>query len=569
MIKTSLPFFLEKSYPIFSVSILLTLTSRAFQLVLILLISHIAGRAAEGDAELIDSIIAIVPLLVGIPLLDAAADHCIYRLQHAIQLHLQPAALDYDLRHPGSRLTEQAQSWVGQEGVSLVFYVLQQRLSGIVSLIVLCSWNIPLGFLVGLSVWYSGTVTARYTATMQKELEGTTDEPALRSHFYWQTLTSPTFAEELRLYGLGQTLATRLETTSAEKQDGAKSRSQRFWKLNLRASIPFIAAVLIYFGWNLFAADIDYAAFLSAVIIAFPGLAGLGSLGSIQVRAHEFDELIATVSARPALPSSPSLLPGSASTHTDTTAGDSVVDMRDVVFSYGDRPVLDHLNFRVEPGEKVAIVGENGAGKSTLIKLLIGELQPDSGSVFLAERNPNALTNSDCGVGLVAQDFMKPPFVTSDAIELGRDNLHPQQSAIITGLGIDTFGEQRDENTQYSRGQWQKLAIARALVTQPAPWGRLLILDEPASALDIGAEKALYSSVITHADPTDSLIIITHRLLSITNVDRIIVLKDAQISEQGTHQQLMDLGGHYAHMYAVQHASYTTDHDGTDVGGPQ
>ncbi|QPK79364.1 ATP-binding cassette domain-containing protein [Corynebacterium lizhenjunii] len=553
-----------------SLALVGTVAAKAAQFYLLYSVSQLAAQAAQGAVEFSAAFLTLLPVLVAVPLIDAAADHLIYRLQGRLHAWLQPAALARDLAHPHGQLASQTQSWVGQEGISLVFYVFQQRLSGAVSVLLLCQWNLLLGLAVGAATWYSGAMTSKYQAVMHQDLAGTTDQPAQRAQFYWHTLTGAEFAEESRLFQLGSLLRERFTAATALKLDTAATRTRRLGAQTLKASAPFFLVFFLYIVWTVRQPGTDYAAFLGTIVVAAPGLAGLGTLGSVQLHAIEFESMLRQLafaqSPAACVADAPAETPGgtAASSPVHNASGTNtppLVTFTDVSFSYRDSLVLDRLNLDIARGEKVAIVGENGAGKSTLIKLLTGELTPTTGAVQLDNGNPRHKAAGSGGIGLVAQDFMRPPLTATESIYLGREHLHPNHRAITQALGIGSLIAEHDADGEYSRGQWQKLAIARALVTAPAPWGRLLILDEPTSALDIYAEKALYGQVLHQADPTDTLIVITHRLFSITNVDRIIVLANGEVVEQGTHSQLLALGGTYSQMYRTQRRLYSLDAD--------
>ncbi|WP_046440523.1 ATP-binding cassette domain-containing protein [Corynebacterium kutscheri] len=562
--------FAFKSAPIMLICALVsTIFAYAVQFYLMYQVAHVAQAVDQEKDLFLSSLKTLIPLLILTPLLGAVADHCIYLVESSVQRVVQPEALAYELDNPGETLTEQTQSWVGQEGISLVFYVIQQRLSGLVALCLLATWNLFLALLLGMAMWYSGVVVARYHLVMQQELSGTSDEAALRSKFYWRTLIDPEFAEETRLYGLGEVLVGRFIKTSELKFSSAKLRARQFWKLNIRAQTPFIACLVLYIAWHLFHSEINYAGFFSALVIALPGLAGLGSLGSIQVRAHEFEEMLRVIETK-----KPSALDDrdtetNAVTPTEPIglepeplSASSIIELRNVSFSYGTRHILAGIDLNVGRGEKIAIVGENGAGKSTLMKLLVGQLTPDTGTISIAGQTPTTRSTQGLGIGLVPQDYMQPPLLVSECVHLGREQLHPHAAKVQEQLGIAHIAQaQRKGSNNFSQGQWQKLAIARCLVTPQADWGRLLILDEPTASLDIQSEKALYTEVINNSTAQDSLIIVTHRLSSIATVDRIVVLGQGKILEQGTHAELIASDGLYARMFSAQEKSYAVSNE--------
>ncbi|WP_187974454.1 ATP-binding cassette domain-containing protein [Corynebacterium poyangense] len=512
-------------------------------------VSHAIGHLSSSGGLSAREMIFFGGLLIGVPLVDACADLMIYRLQYSIQETLQPHALRYDLEHHQSDFSEQTRSWVGQEGVSLQFYILQQRLSGLVCFVVLAQWNVILALLLALTTWYSGHKTFVFAQQQHKQLENTADEHALRSQFFWRTLTSPEFAEESRLYGVGQLLAQRYHKHMKQRLGGIRQDLLGGFSRSLCAHTPFIIALGLYFAWVLTQNDIDYPAFLSSVIIALPGLAGLGNQGVIQLRAHHFDDMVRkSTELRKTKTGAP--------ISTDCDLSKTVIELRDVNFRYSDELIFNGLSLSIRSGEKVAVVGPNGAGKSTLIKLITGHSEPTSGIVCVGGVSPT-LQFAGKGVGYVAQDFMLFPGSADDGMRLGRPVLHKEFPRIVQQLGISELLLDDKGKRSFSRGQWQKLAIARALVSPPGPWGRIIVLDEPTASLDIRAEQALYDSVIQNTQDDDIVVVVTHRLHSVVNVDRIIVIDDGKIIQQGTHVELLaEASGLYARMFNAQQDLY-------------
>ena len=238
-----------------------------------------------------------------------------------------------------------------------------------------------------------------------------------------------------------------------------------------------------------------------------------------------------------------------------------------ITFSYPDaaEPALREVSVEIRCGEVVALVGENGSGKTTLAKILAGLYRPASGDVCwddtpLAEVNPELLREQ---IAVIAQDHANWPLTVRHNIVMGRD----PDSALLTSAttasgadtvigklahGYDTLLDRRfKDGAELSGGQWQRIAAARGFY-RSAP---LLIMDEPTAALDARAEYALFSSVRNHAEGR-SVLLITHRLASVRHADRIYVLRDGRIIEQGGHDELMELDGQYAELYNLQAAQY-------------
>lgn len=232
----------------------------------------------------------------------------------------------------------------------------------------------------------------------------------------------------------------------------------------------------------------------------------------------------------------------------------------DVSYRYPltDRYVINGVNLQINAGEKVAFVGENGAGKSTLVKLMMGLLTPSGGRIEIDGIDAREIAPaSRCeGYGVVMQNPARYyTFTVADNVYLGdigraRDEGAMEQALAFAGLsGIEennVLGKEL-EGLELSGGEWQKLAIARAAYRNRS----FYVLDEPTSSLDPLAEAEIFSRylALTH-DKT--VIFVTHRISAASLADRIIVFDNGRVAEDGSHEELMRLGGKYAQLYAVQ-----------------
>ena len=246
------------------------------------------------------------------------------------------------------------------------------------------------------------------------------------------------------------------------------------------------------------------------------------------------------------------------------------IRLENVSFTYpgGDHPALNNLSLTIRPGERVALVGENGAGKTTLIKLLLGLYRPTEGRILVDGVDLNEVAPDDWyrRFGTVFQDFVRYETTVRENIVFGwlegRDDAGALAATVarsgadevVAALpdGLDTrLGKEFQAGVDLSVGQWQKLAIARAYF-RPAD---ILILDEPASALDAKAEAAVYEHFARMAE-ANTVLLISHRLGSCRIADRILVLREGALVEQGTHDELLAAGGEYAALYRLQAAWY-------------
>jgi len=242
-----------------------------------------------------------------------------------------------------------------------------------------------------------------------------------------------------------------------------------------------------------------------------------------------------------------------------------VVAAEHLSFAYpgNGQPVLLDVSLHIERGERIAIVGENGAGKTTLAKVLIGLYQPDAGSVRL---DGTLLSSAQAvrtrrRVAAVFQDYATFQITARESIGFGdlaglADDARLREAAqradiddLIAGLpgGFDAYLGREFGETDLSGGQWQRIALARAFFRD----ADLLVLDEPTAALDPLAELALFERFAELAAGRTA-IMISHRLGAARLADRVIVLQEGAIVEEGHHDTLVAKGGVYAALFAAQ-----------------
>jgi len=244
------------------------------------------------------------------------------------------------------------------------------------------------------------------------------------------------------------------------------------------------------------------------------------------------------------------------------------ITVDNVTFTYpgASHPALREVSVEIGRREVVALVGENGSGKTTLAKILAGLYRPDSGTVRWDE---TAIADVDQEpvlgrIAVIAQDHANWPLTVRHNIAMGRHAEPAAMAGAAQASGADTVIEKPPhgydtlldrhfkDGAELSGGQWQRIAAARGFY-RSAP---LLIMDEPTAALDARAEYALFSSIRGHARDR-SVLLITHRLASVKHADRIYVLRDGQVIEQGVHADLLALGGQYAELFTLQATQYS------------
>lgn len=223
-----------------------------------------------------------------------------------------------------------------------------------------------------------------------------------------------------------------------------------------------------------------------------------------------------------------------------------------------DETVLKNLNFTIKPGEKVALVGPTGAGKSSIIRLLSRLYEPSEGRILIDGVDITQVTQAELRnyVGVILQDgFLFSGDVASN-IALGDEYAQEKIEDAARRMNVDSFIQQlpqgyqteiRERGNNLSSGQKQLLAFARAAVRYPP----ILVLDEATASLDVSTE-ALVQEALDRLLEGRTAIIIAHRLTTIRNVDRILVLKRGELVEEGNHDQLMQQNGLYASLYRLQ-----------------
>lgn len=260
------------------------------------------------------------------------------------------------------------------------------------------------------------------------------------------------------------------------------------------------------------------------------------------------------------------------------------IRLDNVSFRYPGReePAVDNVSFSIELGTVIALVGPNGSGKSTLVRLLSGLHLPGEGRIHwddvdIAEADRQQLFGH---VSLLTQTFERWPFTAAANIRIGQPDRDVtdedlRTSAAYAGADRDIAGLPHGMNTllgknfrgasDLSGGQWQKIGLARAHFRDAC----MIIVDEPTSALDPDAEQRAFDQILGLAGPDRIIVLVTHRMAAVRRVDRIFVLDEGRLIEEGSHAELFaaEPASRYAQMYRLQADQYE-HHRPARVPGP-
>ncbi|QUI24922.1 ABC transporter ATP-binding protein [Vallitalea pronyensis] len=245
------------------------------------------------------------------------------------------------------------------------------------------------------------------------------------------------------------------------------------------------------------------------------------------------------------------------------------ISLRDVSFTYPNANLraVKSISFHIKNGETVAVVGENGSGKSTLIRLITGLYVPDEGDVLYGKINTKEISGRSLfkNISAVFQKFQCYQMTLGDNIcishiDISKDDSGLDKICVQAGLdkndsqfidGYNTMLSREFDGVDISGGQWQRIAIARSYYRKH----RIIVLDEPTAAIDPIEETRIYNQ-FAKISKNKTAIIVTHRLGSIKLADRILVMKQGKLVEQGTHAELLTNEGEYARLYKSQERWY-------------
>ena len=395
--------------------------------------------------------------------------------------------------------------------------------------------------------------------------------PAKREMEYLRILGgSKESAKELKLFGLAPFFVGRYAKLSNELHEQTVGLAKR--KLMVGGLLSLLGT-LGYYGSYAFVIYETVAGALTIGSLYFLTGAIAGASTNIQAVFATFStiadqalfvtDLLDFFAMKPTVASKPNALP----VPRPILQG---FEFRNVSFTYPGhtRLVLSDVSFHLKRGERLALVGENGQGKTTIVKLLTRLYDPTAGQILLDGVDLREYDLEDLWkeTGVIFQDFMRYDMTAAENIAMGkiedRENTFRIRSAAQKSLAEQVIrklpksydqilGRRFEGGVDLSGGEWQKMALARAYLRD----AQLLILDEPTAALDAKSEHEVFQrfAELTHGKMA---LLISHRFSTVKMADRILVLEQGQIAEQGDHEELLLRGGRYAEMFELQASSY-------------
>lgn len=377
-------------------------------------------------------------------------------------------------------------------------------------------------------------------------------------------------AKELKLFNLAGFFTDRFSRLSdiIYEQDVQLART----RLSIGSVLSLVStggyyAAYAYVIWRTVAGRLSIGTFyflITAIMQASSNIQQVFStLSGIADQALFLTDLLAFFQMKPTIQSKPNALCAPRPIQQG-------FEFRNVSFRYpgNDRLVIDHLNFHLRPGERIALIGENGQGKTTIVKLITRLYDPTEGQILLdgVDLREYDLEDLYREIGVIFQDFMRYEMSARENIAVGKiedledsaalkhaaeKSLANEVIARLSGGYDQMLGRRFEGGVDLSGGEWQKVALARAYLRD----AQVLILDEPTAALDARSEFEVFQR-FAELTAGKMALFISHRFSTVRMADRIVVLENGRIAEEGKHEELTSLGGRYAEMFEMQAASY-------------
>jgi len=436
-----------------------------------------------------------------------------------------------------------------------------------------------LALLISFSPWvafllFGATLPAFFAQTKYSELnfrlQSWKAPESRRMSYYEHLLTIDSSAKEVKLLGLGEPLLARY--------------AELFWKVFREDSKLAWKRSWASLAWGLLGTLSYYGCYAWVVFRTLAGAIGFGSmtlyLSIFRQSQGTFAGLFESVNALFEnglfmenlfnfldLPEPENRAPGLEIAPLDPSRG---IEIRNLSFRYAGQEAwaLRNVTLSIRPGEKVALVGENGSGKTTLIKLLTRLYEPTEGAIFYQGRDLRdwPLEELRLKIGVIFQDFVRYQLSVRENVGFGSvDDFSDQRRLdraaekggmedLITSFSEGwetTLGGWFQKGRELSGGQWQKIALSRAFMRE----GEVIVMDEPTSALDAEKEYEIFKR-FKELTADKIAFVISHRFSTVRVADRIVVLKNGEIEEQGSHEALLAHAGTYSRLFEMQAEGY-------------
>ena len=451
--------------------------------------------------------------------------------------------------------------------------VLSIRLIGVGSGVLLLAfkWWVPP---VLLAVWwFLHLANEKEQETVYEALRGATSDTR-RSHYYRGLATEAGAAKEMRIFGLLDWIRLRYRNHWAAGVEPSRRQRKALTKRHVLGAAILLtshALVLGVLAADALGGEVSLAE-LTIFVQSIAGMQAFGPIGILGWRLRESSEPIAEwLDTKDKIRTEvPAVISGARSAEDAPAVA---IRVEGVKFAYPgtERPVFDNLDLEIRAGESLAIVGANGAGKTTLVKLLARLFDAQAGKITADDIDIREFDIESWRrrLSVIFQDFVQYPLSAFDNVTFGnpaiRDNRSALESAarragattIIESLpnGWDTsLSRQFSGGAELSAGQWQRVALARALFAVEGGAG-VLILDEPTANLDVRAEAEFFDQFLELTRGLTA-ILISHRFSTVRKAQRICVLEEGRVIEDGSHEKLMELGQRYSRMFRLQAARF-------------
>ena len=489
----------------------------------------------------------------------AASLKVVLHLRQSVYSHLQRLGLDYFEQAQTGDLTYRLTEDIDRIG-EVVNKLSQQFLSCVLQLIAIpiymlfLNWQLTLAsvILAPLMAWLVGQFGQRLLVFSRRSQSQVSNLAALLTEVFGSIRVVQAFA--------AQSYEVQRFTDAAEANRQAKFHAERVKAVQYPV-VGFLEAVSIMLlflvgGWQISLNNLtsaEFVSYLAAVALL------LHPIELVTNQYNEFKQTEASIervfhlmAVQPTVQEKPNAIALPPAT--------GQIEYRHIYFAYqSDRPVLQDFSLKVQPGEVIALVGPSGAGKTTIANLLPRFYDPQAGEILIdgVDLRDVTLTSLRRQIGIVPQETALFSGTIAQNIAYGQSSLDfPSIEAaakianahnFITQLSQGYYTWVGERGSNFSGGQRQRLAIARAILLDP----RILILDEATSALDSESE-ALVQEALERAMENRTTIIIAHRLSTVYRANRILFLERGEIAESGTHAELLAKGGRYASFYAQQ-----------------